>query len=96
MEGGASLAFEAPQSKSLVSGVLSPTKDAGEFSLAAKTAGGQDVHYAGRAGDDGSLVLTADIIPDDAPARVALYEWHRPLSPFKMGPLLRLGIAHTA
>jgi hypothetical protein len=32
----------------------------------------------------------------DPTGRVALHEWHGPLSPLKLGPLLRLGIAHTA
>lgn len=70
--GGASLAFTAPESKSLTSGELAPAASEGEFALAAHTASGQEVRYVGRRGDDGSLVLTADKPPEEAPARITL------------------------
>jgi hypothetical protein len=71
-DGGASLEFTAPQSKSLTGGVLAPTQNEGEFALAAKTASGQPAKYVGRISEDGALVLDAENGPKEAPSRVTV------------------------
>jgi hypothetical protein len=70
--GGAALAFSAPESKSLTSGVLTRGKNAGEVLLDAKTAAGESVHYSGRQDDEGALMLLAAEAPQEAPARITI------------------------
>jgi hypothetical protein len=71
-DGGASLTFSAPESKSHISGEITRGENEGEFILAAKTAAGAEVRYLGRMQEDGALVLTADKPPAEAPARVTI------------------------
>jgi hypothetical protein len=70
--GGAALAFSAPDSKSLTSGVLTRGENDREFLLDAKTPSSEAVRYSGRQDGEGALVLVAAAAPENAPARVTI------------------------
>lgn len=69
---GAALAFTAPESQTLASGALTPTRNEGEFALSAQTAEGQSVRYVGRQDEAGALVLLAQDGPDQTSARITI------------------------
>lgn len=69
---GASLAFTAGTPKYLSSGELRPTGKAGQFRLTAKSVDGkQELTYSGTL-EEGRLLLTADPIVADHPARITV------------------------
>lgn len=70
--GQGAIVFTAPQSKHLVEGRITAATD-GKLKLAAKTAAGATIDYAGVRDDaDGALTFTSDAVPDGAPQRVVL------------------------
>jgi YHS domain-containing protein len=69
--GKAAIVFAAPASKHLVEGKI--TSDGAKIKLAAKTAGGATVEYAGaRDAADESITFSRDDVPEGAPQRVEL------------------------
>jgi hypothetical protein len=71
-DGGAALAFSAPESKSLTHGVLTRGAGEGEFNLDAAMPTGESIRYQGRQDQEGALTLTADKAPENAPARITI------------------------